>query len=75
MKSNLRSMERWEAAWQDKNLARVGRLALDFVILHPNKPLICGRDKTSLVFRPAELKRAGEMAGEWGEFHDLDRLR
>jgi hypothetical protein len=64
-------MERWEAAWQDKNLARVGRLALDFVILHPNKPLICGRDKTSLVFRPAELKRAGE----WGEFHDLDRLR
>jgi ketosteroid isomerase-like protein len=79
-------MERWEAAWQDKDLVRLAeRYALDAVVLHPNKPIICGReaigaffagglDKLTLAFRPAELKQSGEMAFEWGEFHDLDRL-
>jgi ketosteroid isomerase-like protein len=78
-------MTRWEAAWEDKSIAHLAACyAPHAVVLHPNKPVILGRDaigaffaggldRITLVFRRTELSLKGEMAFEWGAFDDVDR--
>jgi ketosteroid isomerase-like protein len=78
-------MEPWQAAWHDRNATQLMQCyAPDAVVLHPNKPVIVGRDaigaffqggldRVALVFRRTKLTQTGDMAFEWGEFQDLDR--
>ena len=52
MTANSPDMQQWEAAWRDKNVSKLMHCyAPEAVVLHPNKPLIRGREAIGAFFQ------------------------